>query len=100
MVDHLPGWPIVEAIPNKEAVADVIYNKLILEHTCPNIPLSDNGKEYTNEILTFVMNSVMSNISLVPMCHSLQGKLKTSISSLKLQSENSAKKIWQVGIKF
>ena len=50
MVDHLPGFPIAEAIPNKEAatVADAIY-KLILEHTCTNILLSDNGKEFTND---------------------------------------------------
>ena len=53
MVDHLSGFPVAEAIPNKEAatVADAIYNTLILEHTCPKILLSDNGKEFTNDTL-------------------------------------------------
>ena len=34
MVDHLTGWPIAKAIPNKEAtiVANAIFKKLILEH--------------------------------------------------------------------
>ena len=34
MVDHLTSWPMVNAIPDKEAttVANAIYDKLILEH--------------------------------------------------------------------
>ena len=34
MFDHLTGWPIAKAIPNKEAttVANAIFKKLILEH--------------------------------------------------------------------
>ena len=56
MVDHLPGFPIAEVIPNKEAatVPDVIYNRLMLEHTCPKILLSDNGKEFTNDMLAYI----------------------------------------------
>ena len=58
MVDHLSGFPIAEVIPNKEVetVADAIYNKLILEHKCPKILLSDNGKEFTNDMLAYVCN--------------------------------------------
>ena len=56
LVDHFSDWCIAEAIPNKEAatVADAIYNKQILEHSCPKILLSDNGKEFTNEMLAYV----------------------------------------------
>ena len=56
MVDHLSGFPIAEAIANKESatIANAIYNKLILTHTCPKIPLSDNGKEFTNDMLAYV----------------------------------------------
>ena len=34
MVDHLTSWPMVKAIPDKEAttVANAIFEKLILEH--------------------------------------------------------------------
>ena len=56
MVDHLTGWPMAKAIPDKEdaTVANATYEKLILEHTCPQILLSDNGKEFTNDLLAYV----------------------------------------------
>ena len=56
MVNHLTGWPLAKAIPDKEAstVADAIYEKLILKHTCPQILLSDNDKDFTNASLTYV----------------------------------------------
>ena len=56
MVDHLTGWPIAKAIPDKEAttVANAIFEKLILEHGAPEVLLSDNGKEFTNDTLAFV----------------------------------------------
>ena len=56
MVDHLTGWPMVKAIPNKEAitVANVIFEKLIPDHQSPKIPLSGNGKEFTNDTLAYV----------------------------------------------
>ena len=55
MVDHLTGWPIVKAIPNKEAttVANNIFKKHILEHGTPEV-LSKNGKEFTNDTLAYV----------------------------------------------
>ena len=55
-VDHLTGWPLAKAIPDEEAstVADAIYEKLVLEHTCPQILLSDNSKEFTNDLLSYV----------------------------------------------
>ena len=56
MVDHLSGFPIAEAIPNKEAVtvADAIFKTVILEHTCPKILLSYNCKEFTNDMPAYV----------------------------------------------
>ena len=56
MVDHLTGWPIAKAIPDKEAttVANAIFEKLILEHGAPEALLSDNGKEFTNDTLAYV----------------------------------------------
>ena len=46
MVDHLTGWPIAKAIPDKEAttVTNTIFEKLILEHGTPEVLLSDNSK--------------------------------------------------------
>ena len=56
MIDHLTGWPTATAIPDKEAttVANVIYKDLVLVHGCPEILLSDNGKEFTNDLLAYV----------------------------------------------
>ena len=56
MVDHLTGWPIAKAIANKEAttVANAIFKKLIVEHDTPEVLLSDNGKEFTNDTLAYV----------------------------------------------
>ena len=56
MVDHPTGWPIAKAIPNKEAttVANTIFGKLILEHGMPEVLLSGNGKEFTNDTLAYV----------------------------------------------
>ena len=56
MVDHLTGWPIAKAIPDKEAttVANTIFKKFILEHGTPEVLLSNNGKEFTNDTLAYV----------------------------------------------
>ena len=56
MVDHLTGWPIAKAIRNKEAttVANATFEKIILEHGTPEVLLSDNGMEFTNDTLAYV----------------------------------------------
>ena len=45
-----------KTIPDKEAttVANAIFKKLILEHGSPEILLSDNWKEFTNDTLAYV----------------------------------------------
>ena len=56
MVDHLSNWPMVKSIPDKEAttVANAIFDKLILEHWSPEILLSNNGKQFSNDTLAYV----------------------------------------------
>ena len=73
MVDHLTGWPIAKAIPDKEAtmVANVIFEKLILEHGAPEVLLP-----------TMVRSSPMT---LWPMC------VKSSILNSILQALNTQK---------
>ena len=63
MVDHLTGWSIAKAIPGKEAmtVTNAIFEKLILEHGAPEVLLSDNGKEFTNDTMC-VWSSILNNI--------------------------------------
>ena len=56
IVDHLTSWSMVKVISDKEAttVANAIFEKLILQHGSPEILLSDNGKEFTNDALAYV----------------------------------------------
>ena len=56
MVDQLTSWPIARAIPDKEAttIANAVYRDLILQHGAPEILLSDNGKEFSNDTLAYV----------------------------------------------
>ena len=56
MVDHLTRWPIAKPRPNKKAtmVANAIFKKLILGHGTPEVLLSNNGKEFTNDTLAYV----------------------------------------------
>ena len=56
MVDQLTSWPIARAIPDKEAttIANAVYRDLILQHGAPEILLSDNDKEFSNDTVTYV----------------------------------------------
>ena len=65
MIDQLTSCPIAVAIPDKEAttIAEAIGKNLILQHGCPEIILSDNGKEFSNDMS--VMNLTSNSISLV-----------------------------------
>ena len=56
MIDQLTSWPIAVAIPDKEAttIAKAVNTNLILQHECPEIILSDNGKEFSNDTLAYV----------------------------------------------
>ena len=58
MTDHLSGWPIATAIPDKEAttIANAIYKDLVLVHGFQEILLSDNGKEFTNDLLVICLS--------------------------------------------
>ena len=63
MIDHLTGWPMVKATPNKEAttVANAVFEKLILEHGPPSILLSDHGTEFSNDTLAYVCDELGIN---------------------------------------
>ena len=56
IVDHLTRWSIARAIPDKEAtaVANAIFEKLILEQGANEVLLSYNGKEFTTDTLAYV----------------------------------------------
>ena len=51
VTDYFTKWPEVCASPTKEAiyVADFLFN-LFLRHGCPDITISDQGKEFCNQV--------------------------------------------------
>ena len=84
MVDHLTSWPMAKAIPDKEAttVARAIYEKLIVEHGAPEILLSDNGKEFSNDTLAYVCEEFCIEQHFTsPYTPRSNGKTEISISS-------------------
>ena len=84
MADHLTRWPIGKAIPSKETttVANAICEKCLLEHGAPEVLLSNNGKEFTNDTLAHVCQEF--NIEQQVTSHYNPGEIerwRTSISS-------------------
>ena len=75
MVDHLTSWPMVKVIPDKKAttVANAIFKKFILEHGSPEILLSENGKEFTNDTWPLSARSLGLTNILLPLI--LQGQM-------------------------
>ena len=79
---------MVKAIPDKEATAVVntIFEKLILEHRSPEILLSDNGKEFTNDTLAYVCQEFgVEQHFTSPYTPRSNGKTENLISSSRLQ---------------
>ena len=94
MVDHLIGWPIAKAIPDKEAttVAKAIFEKLILEHGAPQVLHSDNAKELTMIAWPMcVRSSTLNNILQVPTHPGQTERQRTSTKFLKA----SIRKLYQ-----
>ena len=97
MADHLTGWPMAKAIPEKEAttVTRAVYEKLILEHGSPEILLSDNGKEFANDTLAYVWEEFCIELHFTsPYTPRSNGKtenfnkfLKASIRKLTLEEK-------------
>ena len=88
MVDHLASRPMVKAVPDKEAttVANVISEELILEHGSPEIPLSDNEKEFTMTLWPMSARSLgLGNILLPLILPDQMARQRILISSSRPQ---------------
>ena len=53
MTDHFTNWVEVKAVPDEKAetVADAIYEKIILQHSCPRRLLTDRGQCFRSKLL-------------------------------------------------
>ena len=88
MFDYLSGWPLAKAIPDKEASAVVatICEKFTLEHASPEILLSDNGKQFTNDLLAYICDhhNIEQQFSYMPQ---LNGKIENFSRLLGLKKK-------------
>jgi hypothetical protein len=52
-IDYLTKWPEAKAVPNKEAstIAKFIFEEIICRHGCPKVIQSDQGTEFTAQIV-------------------------------------------------
>ena len=102
MIDQLTSWPIAVAIPDKEAttIAEAVSKSLILQHGCPEIILSDNGKEFSNDTLAYVCDQFnIKQHFTSPYTPRSNGKTENFNKFLKPQFANSVRKTMLHGIK-
>ena len=54
------GWPEAFAIPSKEAeiIAEILLDEIIPRHFCPNMILTDQGREFCNQIMKYVTSKL------------------------------------------
>lgn len=62
-IDYKKKYVFMKAIPKKTAnqIAKFIFNDIILIHGCPSVILSDNGKEFNNELLKYLCQLLSIN---------------------------------------
>lgn len=62
-IDYLTKYLFAKAIPSKSAneIANFIFKHIILEHGCPAILLSDNGKEFKNDLIEHLCRELSIN---------------------------------------
>ena len=102
MIDQLTSWPIAVAIPDKEAttIAKAVNTNLILQHGCPEIILSDNGKEFSNDTLAYVCDQFnIKQHFTSPYTPRSNAKQIILINFLKPQFANFVRKTMLHGIK-
>ena len=64
VMDYLTKWPEAIPIPNKKAptVAQAYVTQIICRHGAPESILTDQGKEFVNEVLLFINQMLGTNV--------------------------------------
>ena len=60
IIDHLTGWLEAFPIPDKSAdnIVSIFINHYLPVHMCPRYILSDNGKEFKNQLMDQVLQQL------------------------------------------
>ena len=86
IIDLLTGWPEVIPIPNKstDTITKAFIRHYLPKHMCPRFILSDNGREFKNQIFDKVTKDLgIERISSAPYHPQSNGKLETFHKFLK-----------------
>ena len=70
-VDYTTNWPIARAMPNasKEAVAQFIYEEIVLKFGCPSEIITDRGANFTSGLVEEYLKRIGTNHKLTSAFH-------------------------------
>lgn len=70
-VDYTTNWPIARAMPkaSKEAVAQFIYEEIVLKFGCPNEIITDRGANFTSGLVEEYLKRIGTNHKLTSAFH-------------------------------
>ena len=86
IIDYLTGWPEAFPIPDKSAdtIVATLINHYLPVHMCPRYILSDNGKEFKNNLMDQVFKQLgIDRIFSAPYHPQSNGKLEVFHKYLK-----------------
>ncbi|CEP06777.1 hypothetical protein, partial, partial [Parasitella parasitica] len=70
-VDYLTNWPIARAVPvaSMEAVADFIYEEIVMRFGCPSEIITDRGANFTSGLVEAYTKRIGTNHKLTSAFH-------------------------------
>lgn len=70
-VDYATNWPIARAVPvaSKEAVADFIYDEIVMRFGCPSEILTDRGANFNSGLVNAYLKKVGTHHKLTSAFH-------------------------------
>ena len=84
IIDHLTGWPETFPIPNKSAdtIVSTFINKYLPVHMCLWYILSNNGKEFKNNLMNQVFQQLGIDRVFQPLTiHRIMANSKSSTNT-------------------
>ncbi|KAG2190788.1 hypothetical protein INT47_000170 [Mucor saturninus] len=70
-VDYATNWPIARAVPaaTGEAIANFLYEEIVMRFGCPNEILTDRGANFMSHILSFYIKKIKLHHKLTSAFH-------------------------------
>jgi transposase InsO family protein len=70
-IDYATSWPVVQAVSHVTAdvIADFIYNRIVLDYGPPRSIVTDNGPQFTADILGHLLQQIKTRHHLISPYH-------------------------------